>query len=401
LVCAGTRNLPAWASGNPYTYFQAAEQYERANGVAFEEWKITLPQELTVAQNVELVEALITAMAREELPVTYAFHNPKTLDGRGEQPHLHLLISARQTDGITRTAAQHFKRYNAEHPERGGAKKDPAMNVYHATKLHRLMIADMLNIHLEQHRHVARVHPGTLKSRGIEREAEPKLLPSESQAYRDKKLIGATMEAVLKIRESRGKTRTKEQNNAYQAWEERKAFLGITRDMTKDEKVSQALHERHGTPTKVAARYQPRRDYDEGGDLTDDALQKHWSVPILGNRVSKIYHLPTHANYGDIGPHNQVRFASEGEAMAAGYRRARNAYGVGSDKAMVASESRRAGRAATGAAQTRARSLAQQIAALTARLEGIEEDNGGQAVRVRLFEEERERDRAQDRGMGW
>ena len=37
LVYEHTRNLPAWAEGNPHTSFRAAERYERANGIAFEE----------------------------------------------------------------------------------------------------------------------------------------------------------------------------------------------------------------------------------------------------------------------------------------------------------------------------------------------------------------------------
>jgi hypothetical protein len=110
LVAEGTRNLPVWAEGNPHTYFRAAEQYERASanneqrrGVAFEEWKISLPQELTQDQNKALVEDLLDTIAGDRLPCTYAFHAPTTLDGRHEQPHIHLLISGRITDGYTRT----------------------------------------------------------------------------------------------------------------------------------------------------------------------------------------------------------------------------------------------------------------------------------------------------------
>jgi MobA/MobL family len=404
VVITTSRNLPAWAQDNPYTYFQAAEQYERKasdrtdgkerHGIAFEEWKVTLPRELSVAQNTVLMDDLLDMIAGDVLPCTVAFHNPTTMAGAENQPHLHLLISARQNDEVVRTPEQHFRRYNREHPERGGAKKAETFREMGAVKAHRLMISDMLNIHLEQYGFTARVHPDTLESRGIEREAEPKLLPSESAAYRNKGIVGDTMAAVLSVRQSRGKTRTKEQNTAYQAWEERKAFLGIDRAMPREEKIAVILLKRHGTPAKVAARYQPHRDPDEERDIPDDALQKRWSIPILGNRVSKIYHLPTHANYGDVGPHNQVRFASEGEAIAAGYRRARNAYGVGSDKAMVARESTHSGRAARHTAQTRARSLAQQIAALTARLDG-EEEAHGRGVRVRLWEKER------DHGVEW
>jgi hypothetical protein len=254
LVEEGTRNLPAWAEGNPHTYFRTAEERERANGVAFEEFKITLPYELTRVQNQALVQDLLDAFAGDRLPCTYAFHQPKTLDGMHDQAHIHLLISARMNDEHARTAETHFRRYNAAHPERGGAQKDQTMNVYHATKLHRLMISDLLNVHLERYGHTARVHPESLKSRGIAREPEPKLLPSESAAYRNKGVVSPKMAEVLAIRQARAKEASCEQENARAYWEARKAFLGVTRGMTPREKVAQILLKRHGHIERVPAR---------------------------------------------------------------------------------------------------------------------------------------------------
>ena len=68
LVYERSRNLPAWAEGNPHTYFRAAERYERVNGVAFEEWKVTLPQELSHRQNMALTRDLVDAIAGTRLP---------------------------------------------------------------------------------------------------------------------------------------------------------------------------------------------------------------------------------------------------------------------------------------------------------------------------------------------
>ena len=58
LVCTASRNLPAWAKDNPYTFFQAAELFDvrkdadvKRQWTCFEEWKIMLPQELTREQN--------------------------------------------------------------------------------------------------------------------------------------------------------------------------------------------------------------------------------------------------------------------------------------------------------------------------------------------------------------
>lgn len=46
--------------------------------------------------------------------------------------------------------------------------------------------------------------------------------------------------------------------------------------------------------------------------------------PIIGNMRSKIYHLPGCPSYEAVGEHNRRPFASEAEAVAAGFRRAGN-----------------------------------------------------------------------------
>src|SRR5437870_5524674 len=143
LVYTQSRNLPAWAAGSAQTYFRTAEQYEWALGNAFEEWKITLPQELSHRHNMDLMRDLVESIAGDRLPITYAFHCPATMDGTQAQPHLHLLLSGRQEDGIARTPAHHFKKYNRTHPERAGAPKDPALYHMRAVKALRVTIADV------------------------------------------------------------------------------------------------------------------------------------------------------------------------------------------------------------------------------------------------------------------
>src|SRR5215475_3929319 len=46
--------------------------------------------------------------------------------------------------------------------------------------------------------------------------------------------------------------------------------------------------------------------------------------PIVGNRNSKIYHLPNCPDYSKVAERNRVPFKTEAEAQAAGYRKARN-----------------------------------------------------------------------------
>src|SRR6266446_2672873 len=226
-----SKNLPAWAENNPHVFFQAAETYERANGIAFEEWKMTLPQELSHGQNMALMRDLVEVIAGDRLPITYAFHCPQTLNETQEQPHLHLLISARQNDGIARSPAQHFRRYNRAHPERGGAQKDDAFWHMRAVKQWRITVSDVMNLHLERAGHAGRVHPETLERRGIDRKPEPKLFPSESRAYREQEKVSLRMQEVLDIRAQRQQTRTHEQADARAYWTARKVTLGMTEAM--------------------------------------------------------------------------------------------------------------------------------------------------------------------------
>ena len=105
------------------------------------------------------------------------------------------------------------------------------------------------------------------------------------------------------------------------------------------------------------------------------------NTPLIGNRVSQIYHTPAQKSYGNVAPKNQVRFRTEREAQQAGYRRAANDHdGPG-----------------TGVARRdRAAPLAGEFQRLM-RLMDPEDGRGHGDLNVRLHDEEREH----DRGMSW
>jgi hypothetical protein len=50
LVYWRSRNLPGWAQENPTVFFTAAEQYTSVHQTAYEEWKCSLPRELSRRQ---------------------------------------------------------------------------------------------------------------------------------------------------------------------------------------------------------------------------------------------------------------------------------------------------------------------------------------------------------------
>ncbi len=83
--------------------------------------EIALPRELKPSQRADLVRAFVHQEIGELHAYQWAIHTPLAADG-GEQPHVHLMFSERQMDGIDRDPGE-FKRYNAKSPEKGGARK--------------------------------------------------------------------------------------------------------------------------------------------------------------------------------------------------------------------------------------------------------------------------------------
>jgi hypothetical protein len=225
------RNLPAWAQGNAITFFRQAEIRERAGGVAYTEWRFALPRELTHVQQLDAAHALLDARFGTRHPYVYAVHRPQAGDGH-EQPHCHVVWSARTLDGIERPPEQFFKRYNAVHPDRGGAQKAPWTYHKGAVKADRTQYTDIMNAALERAGHAARLHPDRLMDRGIvERTPEPSALPSDSNKARYRGEITPAWQQVLAHRAARQAHIPTEQAQAQQYWQTRKQELGITEGM--------------------------------------------------------------------------------------------------------------------------------------------------------------------------
>ena len=115
-------NMPEWAKDDPHSYWEAADEHERANGRLYREVQFALPKELNEEQRRELASGFAKRLTEgERLPYTLAVHR-----GDGENPHAHLMFSERPNDGIERGKEQWFKRYNAKAPEKGGTQKSRA-----------------------------------------------------------------------------------------------------------------------------------------------------------------------------------------------------------------------------------------------------------------------------------
>lgn len=181
-------NLPAWAADRPSVFWQAVDQYERANGLAYKEFEIALPRELTAEQRRELVDDFVKQTLGNKFVFQYAIHCPKAAIEGGEQPHAHVMYSPRQLDGIERTPDKFFSRYNSNAPERGGCQKATGGKDHKDRKKelleHRERWANIQNAHLARHKHAARVDHRSHADRGLSTEPERHLGPERARSSR-------------------------------------------------------------------------------------------------------------------------------------------------------------------------------------------------------------------------
>ncbi len=104
-------HMPAWAADDPRAYWDAADVNERANGRLYVSGDFALPRDLSAADQVELARHFVEELTAEEhLPYTWAIHAGHDRDGQEHNPHVHVLISERQHDGLDRGPREWFRR---------------------------------------------------------------------------------------------------------------------------------------------------------------------------------------------------------------------------------------------------------------------------------------------------
>lgn len=190
-------NMPEWAKDEPAHFWQAADEFERANGSTYREFEIALPRELNPEQRLELVRDFVKQEIGDKHAYSFAIHNPQASIDGGEQPHAHIMMSQRVNDGIERSPERYFKRYNAKFPERGGAKKDsPSITPTQAKqdlKELRQRWEAKHNEHMQRHGHNQKIDSRSLKDRGIIRypeqhfgfESAGRLTPEQKQSIKN------------------------------------------------------------------------------------------------------------------------------------------------------------------------------------------------------------------------
>ena len=123
VLAVGCGNLPSWAGGVPKVFWCGSDRLERKGGSAARHLILSLPRELSLGDQITLVEKLIELDLGAK-PYQYAIHDPHRGDPENSHPHVHILYCDRVPDGIEREAEMFFRRPNVASPEQGGCKKD-------------------------------------------------------------------------------------------------------------------------------------------------------------------------------------------------------------------------------------------------------------------------------------
>lgn len=121
--------FPSWAKDEK-EFWEAVSYNERANGRGYREFRFSLPNELSLEENMNIVDDFIKNTLKDNFYYTAVIHNKETnsFDKKVQNIHCHLMFNERKIDGIKRTPEQFFKRANTKEPQKGGAKKSIEFN---------------------------------------------------------------------------------------------------------------------------------------------------------------------------------------------------------------------------------------------------------------------------------
>lgn len=106
-------NLPSWADGSAQKFFSAATRYEDKGNRRFKEIEMSLPNELNLKQNREIVDRFIEENLQNHY-YAYAIHEKNGAISGERHPHVHIMFSERLIDDVEkikeRPAYKYFSR---------------------------------------------------------------------------------------------------------------------------------------------------------------------------------------------------------------------------------------------------------------------------------------------------
>ena len=140
-------NMPEWGKEDPVKFWQAADIFENVNGRSYREFEVSLPNELSIDKNIDLMNEFKYTMLGNDFAYTYAIH--KSYNNGQENTHAHFMFTERKNDGVERDPDAFFKRANFRYPEKGRAKKDRSWQKKEVLLNARKQFALITNKHLE------------------------------------------------------------------------------------------------------------------------------------------------------------------------------------------------------------------------------------------------------------
>ena len=115
----------------------------------YREYKLTLPHELSLDENIELINEFIEKELGSNYYYSVVIHDKESSEKGINNIHAHLMFSERKIDGIDRPLEQFFHYYNRHNPHKGGARKEPSWKTKEKLFEIRQSWEDVLNKHLE------------------------------------------------------------------------------------------------------------------------------------------------------------------------------------------------------------------------------------------------------------
>ena len=184
---------PSWVFDRQTLWNVVERAEKRFDAQLAREVEITLPRELDLGQQVELVQSFVRdRFVSEGMVADMAIHCPPAADGK-EQPHAHVLLTMRRLDATTvtgfsakkerdwneredvaRAVAEARKRYNDTELPADKAALD-ATEAMRQVNIWRKGWADAANEALDRAGSSARIDHRTLEAQGIERRPQPNL----------------------------------------------------------------------------------------------------------------------------------------------------------------------------------------------------------------------------------
>lgn len=150
LVYLKSGNLPVWAEGKAGEFWNAAEEARNENGRAYREIKLGLQEELSLEENIELVDEFCKKVGvSENHAYTYAIHDKTaSFDKNHRNIHVHIMMSEKTIEkDRPLNQYDYFKKYSETKDGKpiGGYRSDRYFSNKQSTLDMRKIWADIVN----------------------------------------------------------------------------------------------------------------------------------------------------------------------------------------------------------------------------------------------------------------